>query len=113
MTRPRGSVGDLRRTLRDATQQLWEQGAAGVTWVQAVDAAGLRLGRSELGRARCTMYNLERAGELQYAGTRPTGRRPMTLFAPAALAAGAAAPAAALDTLLRGWCAQAPGKDQG
>lgn len=101
--RPRGTVGDLRRALREATYRLAGQGG-GVTWMQAVQASGLSLGRLELERARLTMRNLVDAGELQRIGQLPDHRigRPPTLYAPAQ--ASPSAPPA-VEAVLRTWCA--------
>lgn len=99
--RPRGTIGDLRRALRDATQRLvCEQGLPGVTWPQAVQAAGLQLGFTERRRARLTMHNMVRAGELQCTGSVAGGGRPLTLFAPAQRAVDEAP---AFDALLSAW----------
>ena len=65
--RPRGTVGDLRRALRDAASRLVREGGLpGVTWTQAVQATGLQLGRTERERARLTMRNMADAAELQF-----------------------------------------------
>lgn len=102
MSRPRGTIGDLRRTLRDAAVGLVSQGRPGVTWVQAVQASGLSLGRSELERARLTMRNLADAGELQRVGKHPGPGRPMTLYAPAQTSERTPP---AVEAVLRTWCA--------
>jgi hypothetical protein len=104
--RPKGTIGDLRRTLRDVAQRLVAEGRPGVTWVQAVQASGLTLGRGELERARLTMDNMRRAGELQALPERvrvPGVSRPMTLYAPAPQASAHSA-APAIESVLRTWC---------
>lgn len=108
--RARGTIGDLRRALREATYRLAQE-HDGVTWMQAVQAAGLALGRAELKRARWAMQDMQRAGDLQCLGPAPrsgTGRPPV-LYAPAQPISRAAGE---LDQVLRTWCAPPQGQPQ-